>query len=269
MSLDFDARQRRMLQLLGVQWLGALEPTALPRQHQQPVPANRSEYDRNSRLASDSKDFVAIKIVANDRLNDGVNRGLVDPAIEGLDWAQLQQAVSQCQACGLSAGRRNTVFGVGPSPAEVMWVGEAPGDDEDQSGQAFAQQNGLLLAAMLGSLGYSNTGDGGVFVTHVTKCRVPSHRPLHASELAQCAPFLQRQVALVKPKLIVAAGPNAALQLLGLTEPLGKLRGRVHHLGDIAVIVTYPLGALMRNPADKAKSWQDLCLAADTLENLK
>ena len=188
-----------------------------------------------------------------------------------MDWAGLQEAVRQCQACGLCQSRKQTVFGVGHEHAHWMIVGEAPGEQEDQQGEPFVGAAGQLLDRMLAALALSR-GEGDAaqraLIANTLKCRPPRNRNPSVEEMAQCAPFLQRQVELVRPKLILAMGRFAIQQLLGTEEPIGKLRGRLHDYRGTPVVVTYHPAYLLRQPLDKAKAWADLCLAADTVEKL-
>jgi uracil-DNA glycosylase len=191
--------------------------------------------------------------------------------IAHMDWAGLQEAVRQCQACGLCQSRKQTVFGVGHEHAHWMIVGEAPGEQEDQQGEPFVGAAGQLLDRMLAALALSRSeGDAAqrAFIANTLKCRPPRNRNPSAEEMAQCAPFLQRQIELVKPKLILAMGRFAIQQLLGTEEPIGKLRGRLHDYRGTPVVVTYHPAYLLRQPLDKAKAWADLCLAAETVEKL-
>lgn len=191
--------------------------------------------------------------------------------IAAMPWPALQQAVATCQACALCQSRTNTVFGVGDSQADWLVVGEAPGENEDLQGEPFVGAAGQLLDNMLKAIGLARSatnasnGPQGVYITNTLKCRPPGNRNPEAAELAQCAPFLQRQIELVQPKIILAMGRFAVQSLLGSTEPLGKLRGRVHRYQagsvSVPVVVTYHPAYLLRNLPDKAKAWADLCLA--------
>jgi uracil-DNA glycosylase family 4 len=190
------------------------------------------------------------------------------PPAEGIaemDWSQLEAAVTGCRACGLCESRRHTVFGTGSTAADWMVVGEAPGENEDREGQPFVGVSGELLDNMLRAVGRSRTGSGaqGVYIANVLKCRPPSNRNPQPAEIAQCAPYLNRQVALLQPKIILAMGRFAVQSLLQTNEPIGKLRGRVHHYQGVPVIVTYHPAYLLRTPTDKAKAWADLCLALE------
>lgn len=185
--------------------------------------------------------------------------------IAQLDWPALREAVAGCRACGLCESRRNTVFGVGHTEADWMIVGEAPGEQEDRQGEPFVGPAGQLLDAMLRACGRDRQAEDarGVFIANVLKCRPPANRNPAPEEVVQCEPFLSRQVALVKPKLIIAMGRFAVQSLLKTTEPIGRLRGRVHRYEGVPVIVTYHPAYLLRTPVDKAKAWADLCLAMD------
>jgi uracil-DNA glycosylase len=187
--------------------------------------------------------------------------------VGAMDWATLQSTVAGCEACGLCKSRRNTVFGVGDTQADWMIVGEAPGENEDLQGEPFVGAAGQLLDNMLRAVGRSRAGEGakGAYIANVLKCRPPANRNPQPAEVAQCEPYLARQVALVRPKIIVAMGRFAVQALLRTDEPIGRLRGRVHRYEGVPVIVTYHPAYLLRTPADKAKAWADLCLAMETL----
>lgn len=189
--------------------------------------------------------------------------------IARLDWAGLQQAVADCRACGLCESRRQTVFGVGHPQARWMIVGEAPGANEDAQGEPFVGDAGQLLDRMLAALKLTRAEAPPaqqVFIANSLKCRPPSNRNPTSEELALCAPFLARQIELVRPQLILAMGRFAIQRLLGTDEAVGKLRGRVHPMptahGEVPVVVTYHPAYLLRQPQDKRKAWDDLCLAA-------
>jgi DNA polymerase len=185
------------------------------------------------------------------------------PGIELMEWDALRQAVAACEACKLCDGRRNTVFGVGDPQADWLVVGEAPGENEDLQGEPFVGQAGKLLDNMLAALGVSRQEK--VYIANVLKCRPPGNRNPEPDEIAQCEPFLRRQVELLKPKIILAVGRFAVQTLLQTTEPIGKLRGRVHRYNGVPVVVTYHPAYLLRNLPDKAKAWADLVLAQSVL----
>ncbi|NIE63850.1 uracil-DNA glycosylase [Burkholderia sp. Ax-1719] len=179
-----------------------------------------------------------------------------------LDWESLAERVASCTRCRLCEKRTNTVFGVGDREAEWMLIGEAPGENEDRQGEPFVGQAGKLLDNMLRSLTLAR-GEN-VYIANVIKCRPPGNRNPEPDEVARCEPYLQRQVALVKPKIIVAMGRFAAQSLLKTGNSIASLRGRVHEYEGVPVIVTYHPAYLLRSLQDKSKAWTDLCLARDT-----
>jgi len=189
--------------------------------------------------------------------------------VETMDWPALQAAVADCRACGLCQGRTNTVFGVGDTQSDWMVVGEAPGANEDLQGEPFVGAAGQLLDNMLRAVGRSRTGEGekGAYIANVIKCRPPANRNPQPAEVAQCEPYLARQVALVQPKVIIAMGRFAVQSLLKTTDPIGRLRGQVHHYEGVPVIVTYHPAYLLRTPTDKGKAWVDLCLAMEVVSS--
>lgn len=181
-----------------------------------------------------------------------------------LDWQQLREAVAACTRCILHESRTQTVFGVGDPDADWMIIGEAPGAEEDRQGEPFVGRAGKLLDEILAAIGLDRQG---VFIANILKCRPPGNRDPHAAEAEACRGFLERQIALVRPKIILAVGRIAAQQLLQCDTPVGQLRGQVHALGTAAipVIVTYHPAYLLRSPGQKRKVWEDLCLARDCL----
>lgn len=186
--------------------------------------------------------------------------------VETMDWPALRDTVATCRACSLCDSRKQTVFGVGHPQARWMLVGEAPGEQEDRQGEPFVGRAGQLLDRMLAAIGLTRSDDvpeRQVFIANVLKCRPPANRNPLPQEVAQCEPYLLRQMALVQPDLIVAMGRFAVQSLLKTSEPIGKLRGRVHEVAGIPVVVTYHPAYLLRNPADKALVWDDLCLARE------
>jgi uracil-DNA glycosylase family 4 len=190
-------------------------------------------------------------------------------AMAAMDWPTLQASVAACQACKLSESRRHTVFGVGNTQAHWMLVGEAPGEQEDLQGEPFVGKAGQLLDNMLRAVGLTRAEAAPaqqVYIANVLKCRPPGNRNPDPQEVARCQPYLQRQVELVRPHLILAMGRFAVQSLLGSAEPIGRLRGKVHEYQGVPVVVTYHPAYLLRNPLDKARSWEDLCLAAEVYE---
>jgi DNA polymerase len=176
----------------------------------------------------------------------------------------LQQQVAQCTACGLHQGRTQTVFGVGNEQADLMIVGEAPGFHEDQQGEPFVGRAGQLLTAMIKAIGFTRQD---VYIANILKCRPPNNRDPLAEEVASCTPFLQQQIKLVQPKLLLAVGRIAAHYLLNTKSSLESLRGKVHSYGEnnTPLIVTYHPAYLLRNPSDKKKAFVDLLFAREKL----
>ncbi|KMQ79902.1 Uracil-DNA glycosylase, family 4 [Candidatus Burkholderia pumila] len=179
--------------------------------------------------------------------------------VHTLDWTALEERVSNCEQCRLCERRTNTVFGVGDRKADWMLIGEAPGENEDKQGEPFVGQAGKLLDNMLRSLGLSR--ESNVYIANVIKCRPPGNRNPDLDEIARCVPYLQRQVELIKPKVIVALGRFAAQSLLKNEASISSMRGRVHEYRGVPVVVTYHPAYLLRSLPEKAKSWSDLCLA--------
>lgn len=179
---------------------------------------------------------------------------------DAADWDSLSAQVSTCTRCRLHETRRQTVFGVGNRNAEWMIIGEAPGADEDRQGEPFVGRAGQLLNEMLRAAGFAR---GDVYIANILKCRPPNNRDPRPDEVAECSGYLQRQIELVAPKLIIAVGRIAAQNLLRRDEPVGKLRGEVHRLDPpgVPVVVTYHPAYLLRSPAQKRKAWADLRLA--------
>jgi DNA polymerase len=185
-----------------------------------------------------------------------------------MDWLALREAVATCRACGLCDSRTRTVFGVGHEQARWMIVGEAPGEQEDREGEPFVGKAGQLLDQMLKAVGLTRESappERQVYIANVLKCRPPANRNPLPEEVARCEPYLRRQVALVRPTLILAMGRFAVQSLLGTSDPIGRLRGRVHAYEGVPVVVTYHPAYLLRTPQDKARSWEDLCLAREVL----
>ncbi|HEX7455603.1 MAG TPA: uracil-DNA glycosylase [Gallionella sp.] len=186
-------------------------------------------------------------------------------ALGRLGWPELKQKVHDCELCKLRAGCMQTVFGVGDEQADWLFIGEAPGEEEDVSGEPFVGHAGRLLDNMLMAI-KQKRGDN-VYIANVIKCRPEDDRQPHVGEIATCLPYLKRQIELIKPKLIVALGRTAASALLGTDATIASLRGMVHEYKGIPLIVTFHPAYLLRSPMEKAKAWQDLCLAVATMNN--
>lgn len=183
-----------------------------------------------------------------------------------MSWSELREAVANCRACDLHRSRTHTVFGVGNEAARWMIVGEAPGAEEDRQGEPFVGRAGQLLNRMLLALGLARSD---VFIANILKCRPPNNRDPQLDEVAHCQPYLMRQIELVDPGVILAVGRIAAQHLLGTTQSLGSLRGRLHRLPGhpTPVVVTYHPAYLLRSPGDKRKAWSDLCFAKRLLDD--
>jgi uracil-DNA glycosylase family 4 len=178
------------------------------------------------------------------------------------DWAQLEQRVATCTRCALHTTRTQTVFGVGNRQAQWLVVGEAPGAEEDRRGEPFVGRAGQLLNAMLRAIGLAREQ---VYIANMLKCRPPNNRDPLATEVTECWPFLEQQIVLLKPKIMLVVGRIAAQNLLKTDEPLGRLRQKVHEFGEsrLPLVVTYHPAYLLRNPADKRKTWEDLKFARE------
>jgi DNA polymerase len=247
--MRWSERQRAMLGAMGITlWLPECRADGVP----PPSPATLPESPAVDTGALDAAPRVAAR--ASD--------------VGTLDWDALRERVASCRACRLCESRTQTVFGVGNRRAHCMIVGEAPGEKEDLQGEPFVGAAGQLLDRMLPAIGLTRGADEParqVFIANTLKCRPPRNRNPEPDELARCSAYLIRQIELVQPRLLLAMGRFAVQTLLDSTEPIGRLRGRVHRWRDLPVVVTYHPAYLLRNPADKARAWADLCLAAAQL----
>ena len=301
MSLALDARQRAMLAEMGVRlWaprapaVAAPAPTLPQPQPEQAAPVAARPASAAPPVAAPPPNKAAAarprapSTVPPPPTPASAALAPLPPGIDAMDWPALQAAVAACRACGLCAGRTQAVFGTGSRTADWMVVGEAPGETEDRVGEPFVGPAGQLLDNMLAAIGLSRrAGDtiepiaarvdsasasgqkhqkSGVYIANVIKCRPPGNRNPEPFEVAQCEHYLRRQVALVQPRIILALGRFAVQSLLGSAEPIGRLRGRVHHYQGVPVIVSYHPAYLLRALTDKAKAWQDLCLALATVQ---
>jgi uracil-DNA glycosylase family 4 len=292
MSLDLDTRQRAMLQEMGVT-VWQPEPVYVT-EHSVEVPENAinkiaaqavntpaTAINAPPRAVSDRS---PVDLSANPSVNSSVNPSIKPPVklaaspavalqampagLHEMDWPTLQQAAQTCQACQLCTGRKGIVFGEQATHQQADWliVGDPPTDSDEAAGSPFTGESGVLLGNMLKAMGLTVAE---VTLTPAVKCRTEG-QSTGAQELAQCEAFLRRQVALTRPKMILAMGRYAAQALLAQTvsnpvPPLGQLRGVAHSYQSIPVVVTYSPANLLRNPADKAKAWADLCLARASL----
>ncbi|HEX6829603.1 MAG TPA: uracil-DNA glycosylase, partial [Burkholderiales bacterium] len=179
---------------------------------------------------------------------------------------QLKARVAACTDCPLHKGRTQAVFGVGDENADWLFVGEGPGAEEDARGEPFVGQAGKLLDNMLAAIALKR-GEK-VYIANIVKCRPPGNRNPEPAEAHACEPFLHRQIELIQPKLIVALGKVAALNLLDTDASIASLRGKAHQWRGIPLLVTYHPAYLLRNLPDKAKAWQDLVFAVETFRGL-
>ncbi len=211
------------------------------------------------------------KAAEADRANIGVSTPRTDikadtampVAVDASNWVELKQLVTQCRACGLCQQRKQAVFGVGDEQADWLFIGEAPGADEDVQGEPFVGQAGKLLDNMLAALDLAR-GEK-VYIANAVKCRPPGNRTPEAAEMAACRPYLERQIALIKPKIIVLLGKAAVHAVLHEDKPLGGMRGHRFAYQGIPVVVTYHPAYLLRNLPEKAKAWEDLLFARKVL----
>lgn len=257
MSLALDARRRAMLAEMGLREFDAV-PASTPA-----APAVRTARQVTSNDSREVQVQPAV-VVARAAKPVVIAREAVASPVALMEWEALAEAVAGCRACRLCEGRHNTVFGVGDRQADWLVVGEAPGEQEDLQGEPFVGQAGKLLDNMLRALGLQRHNK--VYIANVLKCRPPGNRNPEPEEVAQCEPFLRRQVELLQPKIILAMGRFAVQSLLGTSEPIGKLRGRVHQYQGVPLVVTYHPAYLLRNLPEKAKAWADLCLARESIE---
>jgi uracil-DNA glycosylase len=190
------------------------------------------------------------------------------PSVEPATWDSLRAEVLRCTKCSLHTSRTQGVFGVGSREAQWMVVGEAPGAEEDRRGEPFVGRAGHLLDAMLKAIDLSRTTN--VYIANVLKSRPPGNRDPKPEEVAACLPYLKRQVELLRPRVMLAVGRIAAQNLLATDAPLGRLRGKVHHFGELntPLIVTYHPAYLLRTPSDKRKAWEDLKFARSVFRGL-
>ena len=241
--MRWQARRRAMLEAMGLR----LWEVSAPRRR-----------DGDTVATSDTAPSSALAGTSSDSL----------PDVSAMDWPALRTAVTSCRACTLCESRTQTVFGSGNPQAHWMIVGEAPGEKEDQLGEPFVGKSGQLLDAMLHALHLTRQTAAPaqqVYIANTLKCRPPGNRNPEPGELARCEPFLVRQLELVRPRVILAMGRFAVQALLRSPEPIGRLRGRVHRYHDVPLVVTYHPAYLLRNPPDKARAWDDLCLACSVL----
>lgn len=289
--LQLDPRQRAMLAEIGVRvWLPE-DASPIP---QEPALAHAAASAPSApQIASKAapvRAALAPSVAALAASQPAFNPG-PPPQVQTLDWPALTQAASSCQACAMCQGRKNTVLRAPAAEgqtADWLVVGEAPDEEEDRQGLAFVGDAGVLLDNMLAALGVKRLalqGQGAdaepvptepahsAYLSHALQCRPPTGRSPQLADISVCRAFLEREIALVRPKVILAMGRLAALAVLSdqpglLAQPMGKQRGTLQQFQGIPVVMTYSPHYLLRNSADKAKAWLDLNLAADALESV-
>jgi uracil-DNA glycosylase family 4 len=234
-----DQRRTQMLDVMGIQYWVRRDLPADPREEM--VPATGSLQESQESMSGKSMPQL--------------------PA----DWESLQLVVSNCSKCSLSQSRQNTVFGAGDQNARVMVIGEAPGENEDRQGLPFVSRAGLLLNQMLLAAGLSRES---VFIVNILKCRPPGDRSPEVEEVKACQDYLQRQISLIQPEVILAVGGVAAKNLLQSDDAVGQLRGKLYQYSEskIPLLVTYHPSYLLHKPSEKTKSWQDLQLLIKQLQ---
>jgi DNA polymerase len=275
-----EARRRAYLAAMGIPlWLprrqagdaGATEPSAAPEPMAAPrapaapgdaVPATEAPApagdDEPPPMPAELADEAAARVEAEgpepaaDRGEGGAGAG-----VAGMDWEPLRQTILGCRACELCQTRTQAVPGVGATTADLLVIGEAPGQEEDRQGEPFVGRAGQLLDRMLAAIGHDRTS---VFITNVLKCRPPKNRDPKPDEIRACAPYLRRQIELMAPRAILSVGRVSAQSLLETGDAIGRLRGRWHTFGpqSTPLWVTYHPAYLLRNPAAKGKVWSDL-----------
>jgi DNA polymerase len=208
---------------------------------------------------------ATLAVASTDAASAAQPAPLLDRAqrIAALPFDALADDIAACTACGLCRTRARAVPGVGDARADWLFIGEAPGAEEDARGEPFVGQAGRLLDNMLAALGLDRRR--GVYIANVLKCRPPNNRTPEPFEVDACRPYLERQIALLAPRLVVALGRSAASALLGSDASIASLRGRVHRLHGRPLVVTYHPAYLLRNLPDKAKAWEDLLFARRVL----
>ena len=270
--MTWSARQQHLLREMGiVTWRPAALAEAAP-PPEIPAPARAPQPVALPQVVRAAEPPPARPVAVSARAAPAPTDDERSRHIATLDWPALRSAVADCQACGLCGTRTQTVFGVGHLQARWMIVGEAPGEQEDLQGQPFVGPSGELLDSMLRALKLTRATDGPeppaqrVYIANTLKCRPPRNRNPEPPEMLACEPFLIRQIALLKPQIILAMGRFAVQALLRSSEPVGKLRGQVHTYQGVPLVVTYHPAYLLRNLPDKARAWDDLCLAASVAE---
>lgn len=249
--MPLSAEQRARLQIMGIG----------------PVWVLRDSDASDQPAAVQKTSMVAMASDAGSSASSNTDSSASFSEVAALDWDPLAKKVASCEACGLCQTRTQTVFGVGDRQADWLLIGEAPGAEEDARGEPFVGQAGKLLDNMLRAVDLERGKN--VYIANVLKCRPPNNRNPQPEEVERCSPYLQRQIVLIQPKVILVLGRFAAQTLLNTDASISSLRGKPQHYQStpesrkIPVIVTYHPAYLLRTPTDKAKSWVDLCLARE------
>ena len=243
----------KLYQELGVRWLSIGETSKHKRELQQPREKAHAASAPSQPRKPVQKTMAAISVF-----------GVASSKRESLEdiWAE----VKDCRRCKLAANRRNVVFGSGNPHAELMFIGEAPGSEEDEQGQPFVGRAGQLLTRIIEAIGMKRAQ---VYICNIIKCRPPGNRNPEPDEISACEPFVFRQIAAVRPKVICALGAIGAQTLLRTTETIGRLRGQVFDCQGAKLIATYHPAYLLRNPYEKRKVWEDMLLVKDCLRSLR
>lgn len=251
------------------QEVAAPQPAELPAPQDESAGSSEETPPADLFAAPDHEGWAGMPFCDHEEAEDTLRefqRKVAAGPLAGLDWPELKQKVHDCELCKLRAGCTQTVFGVGDQQADWLVVGEGPGAEEDAQGEPFVGQAGRLLDNMLASIGLKRGNN--VYIANVVKCRPPNNRNPLEDEIAACRPYLQRQIELVRPRLIVALGKVAATTLLNRDATISSLRGRLHDYRGVPLLVTYHPAYLLRSPIEKARAWQDLCLAVETMAGL-
>jgi len=279
MTLQLDARQRAMLQEMGVRLFDPLPQAPLAPTHgTRPVAASEAGAFVPGAASAPAPASAAVAAVpapvlrapaavpAVPVIQRPVAEDVAGLDVGAMDWSTLAETIAGCRECKLCTTRRHAVAGAGAPRADWLIVGEPPDEHEDALGAPFAGDAGKLLDNMLRAAGLG--GRDKVYIANVLRCRPPANRNPEPEELAQCEPFLRRQITLLQPRVILVMGRFAIQTLLQSQEPMGRLRGRAHDYQGVPVVVTYHPANLLRTPADKAKAWADLCLAMDIVDGV-
>lgn len=256
-----EAERRAWLHALGI-------PVWLPRDHAacgtDAAGAGQGGAAVTAEPVSGQQPSVAVPEAGVSATGDGGEAGASAQAVEVMDWPELQRTVLGCRQCELCETRTQAVFGVGSRSADLLIIGEAPGQEEDRRGEPFVGRAGNLLDRMLAAIHLERET---VYITNVLKCRPPRNRDPAVEEVQACSGYLRRQITLLQPRVILAVGRVSAQQLLETDEPIGRLRGRWHQYGPggTPLAVTYHPAYLLRRPGEKAKAWADLKRVRDAL----